>query len=92
MLGRSLRRPLGHFDREYKGSVSVVAVTWLVLLGAGLGGFILVRDSVVDQRREMMRERRFAMMEINEKHKDMLVQTEHETPVHSPVLPPSMRK
>lgn len=66
MLGRSLARPRSFLNADYKGSTATIAVSWLALLAAGLGGFVWVRDMVIVQRQEMMRERRALKFKVEE--------------------------
>merc|ERR1712037_707030 len=58
MLNGQMRRPTSFFQRDYKNSTAIVAVSWFAILFAGVGGFIVVRDKVIDRRKEIIRKTR----------------------------------
>jgi hypothetical protein len=53
-----------------KGSVLRVNIGWAIVVAAGIGSFILVRNSITNQRKETMRKQKALVNEVKQELHD----------------------
>merc|ERR1711892_515425 len=57
-LNSGYQRPKTFWQGDYKHSTPIVAASWCFILVAGVGGFVYIRDVVIDQRKELVKKQR----------------------------------